>query len=217
MKIKQIFFDIDGTILNSEPGLCESLVYMFGKMGWQCPEKEALKEYLGPVLYNSLKDLYGIQDDALIFQARDHFRDHYNATGIYHFTVYDGAKFLLESLHKNGTAIYAASCKVPDMTEIQLKHCGLMQYFSGIFGSSPTDNSVTKQIILQRALGKLNAKATESIMIGDRASDIVGGKNLGMKTIAVSYGYGPAAELKEADFLAESAAQIGEILKTLEG
>jgi phosphoglycolate phosphatase len=50
----------------------------------------------------------------------------------------------------------------------------------------------------------------QSLMIGDRASDVLAGKYHGLKTIAVTYGYGTLSEMMEsqADALCQDPSDL---------
>lgn len=52
-------------------------------------------------------------------------------------------------------------------------------------------------------------------MIGDRSYDIDAGFDLGIKTIAASYGYGKDEEYKNASFIADSPSDIETIIKNI--
>jgi phosphoglycolate phosphatase len=56
----------------------------------------------------------------------------------------------------------------------------------------------------------------EIVMIGDTIYDIEGGKENGLSTIAVNYGFGKEADLikAEPDFFVESVEELFEILTT---
>ena len=55
-----ILFDLDGTILDSAPGITETLAYMFEKLGRPVPSRVKLLEYVGPPILDSFRDLAGM-------------------------------------------------------------------------------------------------------------------------------------------------------------
>jgi phosphoglycolate phosphatase-like HAD superfamily hydrolase len=76
-----------------------------------------------------------------------------------------------------------------------------------------------KADVVREALRRAEVKdVTKAIMIGDRHHDINGGKANSLATIGVLYGFGSLEELNEcgADFIAETPAQILEILNAQE-
>ena len=54
----------------------------------------------------------------------------------------------------------------------------------------------------------------ESLIIGDKKQDIEAGKEIGIKTCGVLYGYGSKNEIEESapDFIATSVAELKQIL-----
>ncbi|HYM13786.1 MAG TPA: HAD-IA family hydrolase, partial [Bryobacterales bacterium] len=72
---------------------------------------------------------------------------------------------------------------------------GLRRYFDYVQGS---DNGRYKPdpAILLEAIAVLKVRPEECLMVGDAPADIEAGKRAGMKTCAVAWGYGDAAELR---------------------
>ena len=65
MKYNYLFFDLDGTLTKSEYGIIDSATYALEKMGISVDSPEELKKFIGPPLYVSFRDFYGMsQEDA---------------------------------------------------------------------------------------------------------------------------------------------------------
>lgn len=47
-KIKAVLFDLDGTLLDTSPGVLSSVKYTIEKMGFQSLSEDALEEFIGP-------------------------------------------------------------------------------------------------------------------------------------------------------------------------
>ena len=52
--LKYIFFDLDGTLVDSSKGIQESFEYSFKQLGKECPEESIIKSFMGPPLELSL-------------------------------------------------------------------------------------------------------------------------------------------------------------------
>ena len=94
-----------------------------------------------------------------------------------------------------------------------LANLAISEQFDDIFGSLP--DSFHKADVLRRALQTLDANPEETIIIGDTKFDIIGGKEVGISTLGVLWGFGSKEELLEngADLLANSPNYILKILK----
>ncbi len=88
------------------------------------------------------------------------------------------------------------------------KHLVITEYFDGIYGSTPT--AFHKADVLQRAITENQAPKDQSVIVGDTKFDLIGGKTVGIKTIAVSWGFGRNETLlaENPDFIADNTQEI---------
>ena len=54
------FFDLDGTIIDSSPGITNSVMYALEKFGIEETEREKLYKFIGPPLTDSFARFYGL-------------------------------------------------------------------------------------------------------------------------------------------------------------
>lgn len=90
------------------------------------------------------------------------------------------------------------------------------KYFDFIGGSLTDGSRITKIQVLDYVLKTNEIKnPQEVLMIGDTKFDIAGAKHFGLKSLAVTYGYGTEKELLERkpDFVANSPKEILQIIK----
>ena len=57
------FFDLDGTIIDSSPGITNSVMYALEKFGIEETEREKLYKFIGPPLTDSFARFYGFDDE----------------------------------------------------------------------------------------------------------------------------------------------------------
>ena len=127
--------------------------------------------------------------------------------------VYDGLSQMLESLKSEGCTLAVASLKPLVFVEKILEKFELKQYFSAICGSDLEGTKHTKKQIIDDALAFLPPIPLHQIvMVGDRYQDIEGAKEAGIFSIGVKYGYALENELAGADFIAETPAEVTEII-----
>ena len=78
-----IFFDLDGTLTDSGPGIIHSVLYALERMGRPEPDVEKVRRtFIGPPLTVSFHSLYGYTPQQCQ-QAIAYFREDYNHKGIY--------------------------------------------------------------------------------------------------------------------------------------
>lgn len=83
------FFDLDGTIIDSSPGITNSVMYALEKFGIEETEREKLYKFIGPPLTDSFARFYGF-DDEKSWKAVEYYREYYQDTGIFECSVYPG-------------------------------------------------------------------------------------------------------------------------------
>ena len=207
--IKNIIFDLDGTISKSAPGILNAFEYALEKME-KSYSRDDLYKYIGPPLRDSFVKELG---EDLADQGVDFYRDYYFKKGLFETEIYDGIKDLIENLNSKGYKIFLATSKGEKSSEKILDYFGILDYFSYVSGSE--NNRNTKKKVIDHLLKENNLKSSESIMIGDRSYDIEAASNLEIKTIAVAYGYGNKEEFEKASFIANSPYEIINIIEKL--
>ena len=215
MKFQNVFIDLDGTVARSGEGIKNALAYMFGKIGIKTPDDRELNKFIGPPIRTLLKD-YGITGQA-VEDAYAFFREYYETKGIYEMEPYEGIPALLRDLNAAGLRVHLATAKRRDQGEVALRHLQLRDEFQYIFGADTVRNVLQKKEILESAVAEMGGLPEGSVMVGDRAVDINGGRDNGFATIGVLYGYGEETEIRGAapDMVAADVADLGRIL--LEG
>ena len=75
-----------------------------------------------------------------------------------------------------------------------LDHFELTEYFEAIYGSELNGHLSDKGELIAHILETENLNPQQTLMVGDRSHDIIGGKKNGISTAWVSYGYGTEDE-----------------------
>ena len=207
--LKYIFFDLDGTLVDSSKGIQKSFEYSFKQLGKECPEESIIKSFMGPPLEVSFAS---VLEESQVPEAINYYRSFYKKKGIWGVRLYEGIPELLTQLKEAGYQIYVTTSKNQPKAQDLLANLAISDQFDDIFGSLP--DSFHKADVLRRALQTLDANPEETIIIGDTKFDIIGGKEVGISTLGVLWGFGSQKELLEngADLLADSPNLILKIL-----
>ena len=213
MKIKNVLFDLDGTIINSEKGVTSCVVYALKKFGIEENDRAILRKFLGPPLSDSFMRYYGFTpEDAE--KAVAYYRERYVPIGVHENEVYEGIQELLSSLRENGKRVYVATAKPEIYAEVILDELGLSKYFDGIYGSTLDESRNTKDKVLEYAISEIGLDRNESVMVGDRFHDVEGAEKNGLPCVGVLYGFGDKEELINAGAVAvaETPYELKKIL-----
>ena len=128
-----ILFDVDGTLIDSAPGIINTLKEVFDKMGVDTTHVN-LRRYLGPPLRKSFGEHF--TDPALIEKATNLYRDSYAVKGSHECAAYPGAAEMLQHLKAAGLILCTATSKPTQVVTPILKEKGLADYFDFIGGAS---------------------------------------------------------------------------------
>ena len=199
MKNKDIiFFDLDGTIVDSAPGIKESVKYALKTFGIEETDDKKLNMFIGPPLFDAFSSIYNFnKEDADLAVSK--YRENYNDNNaIEMFLVYNGVEEMLKILKENGKIICLATAKPLPFAERILKKAELFKYFDVVNGASFDETKRTKTAVIKDTIEKNNFEKDRILMVGDRENDVTGAKNNGISVLGVTYGYGDFNELKNA-------------------
>nr|WP_320137091.1 HAD hydrolase-like protein [uncultured Amphritea sp.] len=204
-----IFFDLDGTLLNTQAGISESIQSTLTKLGYPTPSAVELQHCFGPPIRDSFARLMDSDNGDLIETAVIHFREHYLQQGIYNYQLYPGIAALLMQLASHGKTLRVLTIKPQPQAESLLQHAQLSSLFSSIHGSH-LDGSRSDKTQHLNSLLQHHQRDKQHWMIGDRANDIQAAKACNINSVAVTWGYGEIAELQRAnsDFIIHHPDQL---------
>lgn len=216
MSIKNVLFDLDGTIIDSKEGIINSVLISLKDLGIEENDHEKLIEFLGPPLFESYTKIYQLNYEDYK-KALDVFHAYYVEKGIFECEIYRGMEKFLSSLKEKGFKLYVATSKPEKEAVRVLKHLNLDKYFEFIGGSDGDHNTKrsTKKDVIKYVLetNKID-NLSEVIMVGDRSHDIVGAKETSIKVIACTYGYGKREEFEkfEADYIIDNLDELESLI-----
>ncbi|HBA69407.1 MAG TPA: phosphoglycolate phosphatase [Lachnospiraceae bacterium] len=219
MKYKYLLFDLDGTLTDPREGITTSVQYALRAFGIEETDLDKLTPFIGPPLRESFMQFYGFTIEQAE-TAVEKYREWFRPKGIFQNSMYPGIKEMLEMLRENGKILAVASSKPQIFVEQILHHFGIYQYFTVIVGSELDGRRDTKEEVVAEALRQLKESgmqetvASKAVMIGDRKFDIAGGKEHGLITAGVTFGYAAEGELEEAgaDFVVDTVEELGRLL-----
>lgn len=209
-----ILFDLDGTIVDSAPGITETLAFTFAKMGLPIPSPAELVAYVGPPILDSFRDLAGFTPEQSA-EALAIYKKEYLVSGVFRATVYPGVEDVLRRIHDSDIPLSLATSKPEYPAKLILEHFELLRYFDVITGASEDEVRSAKADVVAEALERLvafGADIRRPVMVGDRHHDVAGAAAHSVPTIFVRWGYGSPAEEVGTIGAVSTAAQLGTML-----
>ena len=204
---KYLFFDLDGTITDPFEGITACVKYALEQFGIEAEQKDLIS-FIGPPLKDEFMRRFDMSE-ADAEEAVRWYRKRYPKLGIFECELYDGVRELLERLSENHVLVLATS-KPLDFALRVLEHFDIKKYFTHTVGATFDGRLSEKTDVLAEALRITGAPLDESVMIGDRLFDTEAGRENGIASIGVTYGYGTSDEHKNAVFTADSVKSLAE-------
>ncbi|HWH26467.1 MAG TPA: HAD hydrolase-like protein [Pseudolysinimonas sp.] len=205
-----VLFDLDGTIVDSAPGITASLAFTFEELGMPVPAPAELLSYVGPPILDSFRDLAGFTPQESVRALRI-YRTHYISTGVFDASLYAGVPDVLRAIHESGIPLSLATSKPEGPSRLILEHFDLIEYFDELTGASADEVRSAKADVVEEALRRLAADGADlsnPIMVGDRRHDVEGAAHHDVPTIFVTWGYGSLAERAGAVAVVDTPAQL---------
>lgn len=209
-----ILFDLDGTIVDSAPGIVESIAYTLRELDRPVPPMKDLLHWVGPPLPLSFEKRGGIEA-SLLDEAVRIYRDHYLNYGAYDSKLFDGMGSILRDLRSEGRHLAIATSKPTTPATLMLEHFTLVPYFSVIAAAADDESRGEKHLIIDDALeglADIGIDPSRVLMVGDRIHDIEGAKQHNIPCAVVRWGYGTPEEWVHADHQVETPRQLRELL-----
>ena len=209
-----ILFDLDGTIVDSAPGITATLAYTFEQLGLPIPSPAELVPYVGPPILDSFRDLAGFTPEESL-RALAIYRPQYLKTGVFDAKVYPGIREVIKAIREADVPLSLATSKPETPATLILEHYDLLKYFDVITGASDDEKRSAKADVVEEALKRLTdygADVSNPVMVGDRHHDVVGAAAHDVPTIFVRWGYGSRPEEVGTIGVASDAAELTRLL-----
>jgi len=190
--LKNLIFDLDGTISDASQGIIKSYNYAIGKMGAAPVSYEEGKRLVGPPMKSNLFDLLHTRDEAIIDKAIGYYRERYFSVGYRENTIYPGMAQLLTGLSKNEHRLFIVSNKYQLMVEKILEMFEIQSHFTRVWG---TNGVKSKAETIKELISEYKLNKQETVMIGDRKEDADSARENGVGSILVLWGFAPVEEL----------------------
>ncbi len=200
--LEAVVFDLDGTLLDSAPDLAAALNLVLEMQGLSALDVDKVRYMIGagvPKLIERGFREHGVKLDAENIDADllDAFLSYYNAHAADLSKVYPGTYGLIEMLCNRSVRIGLCTNKPTEATREILSSFGIEDCFDSVVGGTSGFPKKPDPAGLKACLQELGVDASQTLYIGDSATDVKTARNGGLPVVVMSYGYEktPAAEL----------------------
>ena len=130
---------------------------------------------------------FDIPDDQFV-AFRQVYRRHFAQYGTQYTQTFPGVRDTLSRF--SSMALAVVTTKAQDQAEMVLQQLALAHHFRHVQGARPGIPLKPAPDSLIAALAALACAPEQAMMVGDTPADILAGKAAGMRTCAVTYGFG---------------------------
>lgn len=224
-RIRLLVFDLDGTLIDSRLDLIHSVNATLHHIGRPALDGDIIASFVGdgaPALIRRALGDADSGDEALLPRAIEYFLSYYRVHKLDHTTLYEGIHETLAKLANSSNGNPSASPKrqlavltnkpVHPSRDI-IRVLGLADFFVSVYGGNSFSTKKPDPLGVQTILNETGMQPEESLMIGDSSVDVLTGRNAGMWTCGVTYGFAPhTLESMPPDVLISSPRELGELL-----
>jgi len=191
-----LFFDLDGTLIDSAVGITQCVAHALTQMGRPVPPQDELRRWIGPSLRTSFGPLFDSAAD--VEQAVTFYRERFEVHGWREHAVYPRIGQVVQELHGRGHRLAIVTAKNEPHARRIIEHLPFGHCFDDVIGATLDGSRSEKPQLVAEALQRLSLQPAQCWMIGDRRMDIAGARHHNMRNIGVLWGFGGAQELQAA-------------------
>jgi phosphoglycolate phosphatase len=201
-----ILLDLDGTLVDSEPGILSSCLAALRALGHTPEPSLDLSAIIGPPIEDGMRLLLQPYGDDRIAEAVAAYRLDYGERGLFDCLPYPGIAQALTAMQDAGARLILATSKRRDFAQRILEHIGFDGLFTGVYGSETGGALDHKPELIAHIVARHALAPNHCAIVGDRRYDIAGAHANAMRALGVLWGYGTQDELEAAgadDLVAE--------------
>lgn len=200
-----LFIDVDGTIIDSYPGIRRAFLATLEQLGEEIPDENWLRTIPGPPLEHTFSRL---NIDPL--PAKQIYNGFYSDYGWKEAELFPGWPKALAEWKAAGHILVTATSKGEFNATRMLDRLGVLPHFDFIGAANQSGTRVAKSDVIAHVIDsmQLELDPSDTLMIGDRHHDIEGAAVFGIPTALVTWGYGTQAEWQQAQWTAADMAEL---------
>jgi len=210
-----ILFDLDGTLIDSSPGILASFARVLAAHGL-APAVPLEASLIGPPLAVTLAQVSGVANEVLLARLVEAFKADYDSEGYRSTEVFPGVAEGLAQLAAAGHRLYIVTNKRMVPTRRILEAVGLAQFFAGIHTRDETEPPApSKAAVTKRILARYGIDPAQALFVGDSDEDAAAARENGLRFIHAAYGYGGAGIAAAPDAVLRHFAELPDTVDAL--
>lgn len=215
MAIQLVLLDFDGTLVDTAPDIIRAANRFLRAHGLKELPEEFVRNQIGLGLWNLLQKLHPefVGDSKRQKELSNLFLATYEEEILSSPTFYPGAHEFLKTWQGK---VAIVSNKRVHLIQMILRHLGIDKLpWSAIIGGDSFPQMKPHPTPFLEAMNQAGTDRAQTVMVGDGEPDIEGALALGIRTVAVSFGYSPLQRLVQlgAHATISDFAELPQVLK----
>jgi phosphoglycolate phosphatase len=217
--VTTLFFDLDGTLVDSVPDLTAAVNVMLRQLGLPAREEAQVRTWVGNGMDNLIRralanDMAGQTDPDLFARARPLYKAAYADHISVYSDLYPGAVEGLAELHRAGFSMACVTNKLAEFALPLLDRLGIGHFFATVVGGECAPNPKPAPDALLLCAERLGVPISHGLMVGDSRNDVGAARNAGCPVVCVPYGYNHGQNIHDAqpDAVIASIADLPALL-----
>ena len=207
--ITTVLCDLDGTLIDSRRDIALAFQHALCRIvEGPLPDEATIAQHIGKPLEHMARELGYHLSPSQLTTFLETYRHRYAACGARHTRPYPGVTATLHALASLTFGV--VTTKAQEQAETVLQQLRLTSFFQHIQGWVPGLQLKPAPDTVVAALAALSCTPQQALMVGDTAADILAGKAAGLKTCAVTYGFGALEELQhcQPDYVIDTFSDL---------
>ncbi len=217
--IKFLIFDLDGTLIDSRLDLIHSINAMLRHCGRPELPGDVIANYVGDGAPMLVRRALGDPDDeGSVQRALEFFLAYYREHKLDHTHVYAGIHGALAAIRGGDNELprkmAVLSNKPVGPSRAIVEALGLGEFFSQVYGGNSFSTKKPDPLGAQALLKEAGCLPKETVIVGDSSNDVLTGRNAGLWTCGVTYGFAPQTlELAPPDVMVDTPGELAEVFR----
>jgi phosphoglycolate phosphatase len=216
-RIKLLIFDLDGTLIDSRLDLIHSVNAMMRHLQRPELQGDVVASYVGDGAPMLVRRALGGSADEVLFQAGlDYFLAYYREHKLDYTRVYDDVKEALAAIRQSANGVPPAmavlSNKPVHPSRAIVEALGLGEFFAHVYGGNSFSTKKPDPEGAQIILKETGVRPEDALIVGDSSIDVATGRNAGLWTCGVTYGFAPHTLTADPpDVLLDTPGELAEL------